>query len=40
MKIIRFTTLENLNDSEDIHSAWENIKEKLKKSGSVRIEAA
>jgi hypothetical protein len=30
-KNIRFTTLENLNDSEDIHRAWENIKEKLKR---------
>ena len=26
----RFATLEKLNDSEDINSAWENIKENIK----------
>jgi len=26
----RFSGLENLNDSEDIHRAWENIKENIK----------
>ena len=28
----RFTTLENLSDSEDINRAWENIKENIKTS--------
>jgi hypothetical protein len=26
----RFAALENLNDSKDIHGAWENIKENIK----------
>ena len=28
----RFVVLENLNDSEDIHRVWENIKESIKSS--------
>ena len=28
----RFAALENLNDSEDINGAWENIKENIKPS--------
>ena len=28
----RFAALENLNDSEDINGAWENIKENIKTS--------
>ena len=28
----RFATLENLNDSQNIHRAWENMKENIKTS--------
>jgi hypothetical protein len=30
----RFAALENLNNSEDINRAWENVKENIKMNGS------
>ena len=41
IKIVNMSAaLENLNESEDINRAWENIKENIKTSAKDRIEAA